>query len=147
MSLVGRLSDRKREQILPVVRTDVCFRPSQAILPSIGIKPRHKRAGAQWVELVTKVSALAPASPQAMALTLTMRRLRRYWNVGVHMHQDAMCPHCAAGILEVFEGDEEDLLDFYYKNLADITNSLKHMRVRSRPRPEVVSPEVLAKIV
>jgi hypothetical protein len=118
-----------------------------AILPSIGIKPRHKRAGAQWVELVTKVSALAPASPQAMALTLTMRRLRRYWNVGVHMHQDAMCPHCAAGILEVFEGDEEDLLDFYYKNLADITNSIKHMRVRSRPRPEVVSPEVLAKIV
>jgi hypothetical protein len=113
-----------------------------AILPSIGIKPRPKRAGAQWIELVAKVSELTPASPQAMALTLTMRRLRRYWGVSVHEHQGAMCPHCAAGILEVFEGDEQDLLDFYYKNLADITNSIKHMRVWSRPRPEV-----LAKIV
>ena len=111
-----------------------------AILPSIGIKPRHRRAGAQWVELVTKVCTLAPASPQAMALTLTMRRLRRYWGVGDHAHQDgAMCPHCAAGILELFEGDEQDLLDFYYKNLADITNAIKHMRVRSRPRPEALA--------
>jgi hypothetical protein len=113
-----------------------------AILPSIGIKPRPKRAGAQWIELVNKVAELSPASPQAMALTLTMRRLRRYWGVGDHAHLGAMCPHCAAGILEIFEGDEQDLLDFYYKNLADITNSIKHMRVWSRPRPEV-----LAKIV
>lgn len=92
---------------------------------------RHSdTAGPRWAELVERLSHLSLADPMRIALTLTMARLHRESHVSEAFHPG--CPVCTGRLVDEFEGSEQDLLELFYRHLAEVRHTLSNMSNRRR---------------
>jgi hypothetical protein len=102
----------------------------RAFYPLFGVSRLRSKQGKRWAELVDWLSTLHANAPEVMALTLTLRRLRRAQSLDETVCHDPFCALCAASVIESVEGGEGALLAAYHANLAEITHTITTMRVR-----------------
>ena len=102
---------------------------SQALYPAIGVQALRTQRGQRWAELIGWVAELPATAPEAMAFTLTIRRLRRYLfpTEDGQLH-NLRCAHCVNRLVRAFEGTEKDLLTVYYENLQEIYGALDYIQ-------------------
>lgn len=103
---------------------------TRTFYPLFGLANLRSQRGARWAELVDHVSKLPTSDPQVMAMTLTMRRLRRVMNVEHGTCHDPFCAVCAAQVVANFDGTEQELLDRYHGSLEEVRATLATMRRR-----------------
>ena len=103
---------------------------SATFYPLFGMHNLRSQRGESWSHLVDHISKLSPADPQVMALSLTTRRLRRGTNLEHGTCRDPFCAVCAAQVVANFDGTEQELVEFYYRNLDDIRARMSSMRQR-----------------
>jgi hypothetical protein len=108
---------------------------TQYLYPDFAINRLRRQHTQRWMDLVDWVARLPYSDPQAIAFTLTVRR--------VHACPDdshATCPTsdtcalCAADTLRHFKGSEQELLDLYYRNLDEVRFTLEAMKTRKAVR-------------
>jgi len=95
--------------------------------PSFGVARLHSQQGQRWAELIEGLRDREPTDPHIMAFSLTMRRLRKRYNLAAEVCEDPFCAVCAAHVVEHFTGTEDELIGFYRKNLDEIRFALKHL--------------------
>jgi hypothetical protein len=101
-----------------------------ALYPAFAIDKLLHQRSQRWADLVAWLRTLPVTDPHVMAFTLTMRRLHRYGRLDGTIGGDCLCAVCAAQVVGNFRGSEEELLDFYYKNLDEVNATIKEMRAR-----------------
>ena len=99
--------------------------------PVFGVSKLRNQKGKRWAELVDWLCTLSEGAPEVMALTLTLRRLRRAQSLDQAVCRDPFCALCAAAIVENVEGGEEALMVAYRANLMEISHTIAAMPVRS----------------
>lgn len=117
---------------------------NNSLYPLFGVLGLREQRGERWAELVDRVSKLPPSDPQVIAFTLTTRRLRKYNNLEHSVCRDPFCAVCAAHVVAVFDGGEQELLDIYYRNLDEVRATLRGMRVREDVAVAVVQTSAVA---
>ena len=102
---------------------------SEMLYPEYAVVQLTQRVGARWSELVDWIRTLPRTDPYAIAFTLTMRRLGR--SLGRPQYH-AMCAVCATELVQRFDGDEQELLTYYYHTLHDVVHTLEQMQTRKQ---------------
>lgn len=103
---------------------------SSTLYPLFGLYNLRSQRGDRWAQLVDHVSTLASSDPQVIALSLTTRRLRRGASSEHGTCHDPFCAVCAAQVVANFDGTEQELIEFYHRNLDEVRARLTTMRVR-----------------
>lgn len=103
---------------------------TRTLYPLFGLNSLRSQRGERWMALIDHVSSLPGTDPQVMALTLTTRRLRRMLHVEHSTCRDPFCAVCAAQVVASFDGNEQELLDLYHRNLDEVRMTLNTMRLR-----------------
>lgn len=111
-----------------------------SMYPEYGIERLRNQQGLRWSRLIDWVRTLPVTDPHVMALTLTLRRLRRTTNFHSTVCSDPLCAVCASEVLASYSGSEQDLLDLYQTHLDEIRTTVK--TVRRQRRPLVAYPNV-----
>lgn len=88
-----------------------------------------------WNELVEAVRHLPVTDPQVMALSLTLRRMRRVTHHDGTLCHEPHCRTCAAEITAGHCGSEHELVEMYYRHLDEVQATLRSMRQRARRAP------------
>jgi len=99
--------------------------------PGFGLSRLRVQRGQRWAGIVDWVSKLPASDPQVMAMTLTIRRVRR----ATHSEsacRDPFCAVCASQILAQYHGSEQQLIDMYHANVAEMRACVGNMRMRER---------------
>ena len=103
---------------------------STTLYPLFGLASLRSQRGHRWAELVDYVGKLPGSDPQMMAMTLTLRRIRKYTGMQDSVCRDPFCAVCAAKVAANFDGGEQELIDMYYRNLDEMRATLRAMRMR-----------------
>ncbi|MBN1312314.1 MAG: hypothetical protein JXB30_12925 [Anaerolineae bacterium] len=98
--------------------------------PFFGLSSLRGQRGQRWADLVDWISTLPGSDPHTMAFTMTIRRLNRMRSMESKLCSDPFCAICAAQVVALFDGSEQELLDFYYNNLQEVQYAIRNMRVR-----------------
>jgi len=106
--------------------------------PLFGINSLRGQRGQRWADLVDWVGTLRGSDPHVMAFTMTIRRLNRL-NPEDKLCSDPFCAVCAAQVVALFDGSEQELLNFYYNNLNEVQSAIQNMRVREDMRVRKVA--------
>ncbi len=108
---------------------------NDSLYPLFGVARLRAQHGQRWAELVDYVSRLEAVDPHVMAFTLTVRRVRRGAGILAAACSDPFCAMCAADVLEMFRGSEEDLLRLYYRHLDEVRLGVGSLRQRRVAEP------------
>jgi hypothetical protein len=111
---------------------------NNSFYPLFGVNSLRGQRGQRWADLVDWVGKLPASDAHVMAFTMTIRRLNRQSSSGEKLCSDPFCAVCAAQVVALFDGSEQELLDFYYNNLHEVQSALKNMRVREIVRTREV---------
>ena len=103
---------------------------SSSLYPAFGVGMLRSQRDQRWAKLVDSIGTLPTSDPRSIAFTLTMRRLRRRGNLDQHLCRDPSCAICATHVVASFEGNEQELVDFYYNNLNEINHTRNTMPIR-----------------
>ncbi len=101
-------------------------------LPFLGLLRQHTHHGKRWAKLVESVASLPVEDPRVIAFRLMMDRLRRRQPDG-HAYEP-LCAECAARLIRAFEGDEDNLITFYYRTLTEVNFTTRHMQAAGEQR-------------
>jgi len=111
-----------------------------SLYPYFGVTKLREQHGNRWAEIVDYVGKQSPADPHVMAFTMTLRRIRKQYNLSGSLCRDPFCAVCAADVLSHFPGTEEDLIRLYFNHLHEIEQTIKTMRTNRLERVPVVAP-------
>jgi hypothetical protein len=108
---------------------------SSAAYSATGFDHLRNQIGVQWADLVEHITRLPVSDPHVMAFSLTLRRIQRRLQLQVSAAtHDPLCRVCANEITSAFDGSEQELIDLYYRHLAEISATLKTMRQSQQKR-------------
>ncbi|MBN1428504.1 MAG: hypothetical protein JXB07_08965 [Anaerolineae bacterium] len=110
---------------------------NNSFYPLFGINSLRGQRGQRWADLVDWIGKLPGSDPHVMAFTMTIRRLNRLQSED-RLCPDPFCAVCAAQVVALFDGSEQELLDFYYNNLHEVQSTIRNMRVREVVRTREV---------
>jgi hypothetical protein len=110
----------------------------RAFFPASSINLLRAQQGRRWAKLVDHVQSLPVADPEVIAFSLTLRRLRRSNQLGDKVCRETWCVHCASEILAHYQGSEQDLLQMYQQNLAEVKRRTASMRTHRHLHINVV---------
>jgi len=98
--------------------------------PGFGLASFRAQRGKRWAEIVDWVSKLPSSDPQVMAMSLTVKRVRRAVGAGQPACRDPFCAICASQTLAQFQGSEQQLIDMFHRSVDEMRMSIAGMRVR-----------------
>jgi hypothetical protein len=101
-----------------------------SLFPTFAVRWLRNKQGERWSDLVDYVRTLDSIDPQAMAFSLTVRQLKADNKVAQSLCDDPRCAVCASQVIDSFEGDEDELLARYHRNLDEIKLAIGSMRIR-----------------
>jgi hypothetical protein len=99
--------------------------------PGFGLSRLRILRGNRWEAIVDWVSKLPASDPQVMAMTLTIRRVRRANHIETSC-RDPFCAVCASQVVAQYPGSEQQLIDLYHANVAEMRACVGNMRMRER---------------
>lgn len=100
--------------------------------PQFGLETLRKQRKSRWQELVDHISALRKSDEQVMAMTMTLRDMRRKLNMPRHLCRDPFCTLDAIKVIEAYGSSEDELLTMYKHNLDRVRFAKSSMRFRDR---------------
>jgi hypothetical protein len=102
---------------------------SSAAYSATGFEHLRNQIGLQWADLVDQITRLPVSDPHVMAFSLTVRRIQRSLkHQNSPSSHDPLCKVCAHEVASAFQGSEQELIELYYRHLAEIRSTLKTMR-------------------
>jgi hypothetical protein len=108
------------------------------LYPDFAINRLRQQHTQRWMDLVDWVARLPYSDPQAIAFTLTVRRVHACSaDTQAKCPTPATCALCAADTLHHFEGSEQELLNLYYRNLDEVRFTMEAMKTRKAARRQV----------
>jgi hypothetical protein len=110
---------------------------AETLYPGYATNQFRRQAGHRWKELVDWVTSLPRTDPHVMAFTRTLRHISREQDGQKPIGRGPICAICAAGLVDSFQGSEEQLLELYYSNLNEIYTTIKKMNCKKRPLLQV----------
>jgi hypothetical protein len=109
----------------------------RAFFPASSINLLRAQQGRRWAKLVDHVQTLPVSDPEVIAFSLTLRRLRRRSQLSDKVCRETWCVHCASEILAHYRGSEQELLQMYQQNLAEVKQRMASMRTHRHLRISV----------
>ncbi len=105
---------------------------STTLYPRFGVAHLRAQHGRRWADLIDQINTLPQSDDRVIALTLTLRRLRRSLKLDSALGRSPLMALDAVQILAAFGGSEDELLEMYHRSLQDVRAAAQAMGFRSR---------------
>jgi len=110
----------------------LALRKQRLFFPFFGLLKTRRQHGDRWTELVDRLETLERTDVQVIGFRLTLDRIRRDAGLPRSGCTNHFCATCVSEILDLFDGSEDQLLAFYYENVAEVERTMREMLVRTR---------------
>ena len=107
-------------------------RKQRLFFPFFGLLNTRRQVGNRWTDLVDRLETLERTDAQVIGFRLTLDRIRREAGLPRSGCTNHFCATCVGEIVDLFDGNEDQLLAFYYENVAEVERTMREMMTRTR---------------
>lgn len=103
-----------------------------SFFPSSSFLGLREQRGTRWAELLDRINHLPAQHPEVIAFQLTIDRLRREQPCSSPVCTEPFCARCVEAVIGSFDGDDDDFMGLYHRNLVEVKFTIRAMRARRR---------------